>query len=94
MLTNASRHGKGSYHEDIEGIPFNIHYTREDIFVTKMMSSHWLLTEVEDQITYRQKDGAWVKFNYTEYLSRHNRIKHWVDDMNNHRHDHIDLEQV
>ena len=31
-------------------------------------------------------------FNYTEPLSRHNRSKHWVDDVNNCRHDPIALE--
>ena len=35
-----------------------------------------------------------MRFNYVEYLSRHNRSKHWVDDVNNRRHDPIGLEQV
>jgi hypothetical protein len=80
--------------QDMEGIPFNVHCTRDDRFVTKLMSTHGLLAEVEDHKTYRQKDGEWVTFNYTEYLSRHNRSKHWVDDVNNRRHDPIGLEQV
>ena len=58
------------------------------------MSTHRLLTEVDDQKTYRKKYGAWVRFNYVEYLSRHNRSKHWVDNVNNRRHDTIGLEQV
>ena len=63
--------------------------------MTKMMSTHGLLEPVDDHTTYRQeKDGTWVNFNYTEYLSRHNRSKHWVDDVNNRRHDPIGLEQV
>ena len=62
--------------QDMEGIPFNVHCTRDDRFVTKLMSTHGLLAEVEDHKTYRQKDGEWVTFNYTEYLSRHNRSKH------------------
>ena len=49
-----------------------IHFTRYDRFVTKLMSTHGLLKEVDDHKTYRQKDGAWVSFNYVEYLSRHN----------------------
>ena len=80
--------------QDMDGIPFYIHCTRDDRFVTKLMSTHGLLTEVDDHKTYWQKDGAWVSFNYVEYLSRHNRIKHWVDDVNNRRHDPIGLEQV
>jgi len=80
--------------QDMDGIPFNVHCTRDDRFVTKMMSTHGLLNEVSDHKTYRQKDGQWTTFNYAEYLSRHNRSKHWVDDVNNRRHDPIGLEQV
>ena len=80
--------------QDMGGIPFNVHCTRDDRFVTKLMSTHGLLAEVADHKTYRQKDGDWVTFNYAEYLSRHNRIKHCVDDVNNRRHDPIGLEQV
>ena len=35
-----------------------------------------------------------MTFNYAEYLSRHNHSKHWVDHVNNRRHDPIGLEQV
>ena len=80
--------------QDMDGIPFSIHCTRDDRFVTKLMSTHGLLTEVDDHKTYRQKDGGWVSFNYVEYLSHHNLSKHWVDDVNNRSHDHIGLEQV
>ncbi|KAL7525460.1 hypothetical protein ACHAXR_001013, partial [Thalassiosira sp. AJA248-18] len=80
--------------QEIDGIPFNVHCTRDDRYVTKMMSTHGLLEEVADHKTYRQKDGVNVTFNYVEYLSRHNRSKHWVDDVNNRRHDPIGLEQV
>ena len=60
-----------------------------------MMSTHGLLTSVPDHITYRQKpDGGWESFNYPEVLSNHNHGKHWVDDVNNRRHDPIGLEQV
>ena len=80
--------------QEIDGIAFNIHCTRDDKHVTKMMSTHGLLNEVVDHKTYRQVDGEWKSFNYAEYLSRHNRCKHWVDDVNNRRHDPIGLEQV
>jgi hypothetical protein len=80
--------------QDMDGIPFNIHCTRDDRFVTKMMSTHGLLSEVSDHTTWRKKDGEWVSYNYAEYLSRHNRCKHWVDDVNNRRHDPIGLDQV
>ena len=84
-----------TYRQVIDGVTFNVHCTRDDRFVTKMMSTHGLLEPVNDHTTYRQeRNGTWVKFNYTEYLSRHNRSKHWVDDVNNRRHDPIGLEQV
>ena len=76
------------------GVPFNIHCTRDDRFVTKLMSTHGLLNEVPDHSTYRQKNGEWVTFKYAEYLSRHNHINHWVDDVNNRRHGPIFIEQV
>lgn len=53
---------------------------------------HGLLAEVADHRTRRVVDGAAKTFNYIEPLSRHNRAKHWVDDVNNHRHDPIGLE--
>lgn len=78
----------------IDGVQFNVHCTRDDRYVTKLMSSHGLLTE-EDHTTYRQKSGGeWVTFKYSEPLSRHNKSKHWVDDVNNRRHDPIGLEDV
>ena len=59
------------------------------------MSTQGLLEEVDDHTTYRQeKDGTVVHFKYTEYLARHNRSKHCVDDVNNRRYDPIGLEQV
>ena len=58
-----------------------------------MMSTHGMLNEVPDNSTYRKKDGEWVTFKYAKYLSRPNHSKHWVDDVNKRRHDHIGLEQ-
>ena len=80
--------------QDMDDTPFSIHFTPDDRYFTKLMSTQGLLIEVDDHKTYRQKDGAWVSFNYVEYLSRHNRSTYWVDDVNNRRHDPIGLEQV
>jgi hypothetical protein len=81
--------------QDMEGIPFYVHCCRDLKYVTKMMSTHRLLTLVPDHVTYRQKpDGGWESFCFLEFLSNHNRSKHWVDDVNNRRHDSIGLEQV
>jgi hypothetical protein len=45
-------------------------------------------------VTYRQIDGKWQSFKYAKYLSRHNRSKHWVDNVNNRCHNPIGLEDV
>ena len=63
------------------------------MFVTKLMSTHGLINEVPDHSTYRQKYGEWVTFKYSKYTSLHNHINHWVDDVNNRRHDTIGIEQ-
>lgn len=81
--------------QDMDGILFYVHCSKDTKFVTKMMSTHGLLTPIPDHKTYRQNEsGQWVSFNYPEFLSRHNHSKHWVDDINNRRHDPIGLEQV
>ena len=41
--------------QDMVGVPSNIHCTRDDRFVTKLMSTYGLLNEVPDHSTYRQK---------------------------------------
>ena len=85
-----------SLKQDMNGIPFYVHCCKDSRYVTKMMSTHGLLTTVPDHITYRQKpDGGWESFHYPMFLSNHNRSKHWVDDINNRHHgDPIGLEQV
>ncbi|KAL3810770.1 LOW QUALITY PROTEIN: hypothetical protein ACHAXA_001595, partial [Cyclostephanos tholiformis] len=44
--------------------------------------------------TWRKINGSWKSFKYTEPFSRYARAKHWVDDVNNRRHDPIGLEEV
>jgi hypothetical protein len=39
-------------------------------------------------------DGQWKTFKYAEPFSRHNRRKHWVDDVNKRRHAPISLESA
>ena len=82
--------------QEMNGVAFNVHCTKDDRFVTKLMSTHGLIGEVADHKTWRQNkaSGEWATFNYSEPLSRHNHSKHWVDDVNNRRHDPIGLEQV
>ena len=81
-----------SFVQVIDGTPFYIHCTRDSTFITKIMSTHGILDEIQEHVTWRLVDGTWKSFHYTEPLSRHNRSKHWVDDVNNRRHDPIALE--
>ena len=78
--------------QTIDGKDFFVHCTKDDGYVTKIMSTHGLLAEVPDHRTRRVVNGEVKTFNYIEPLSRHNRAKHWVDDVNNRRHDPISLE--
>lgn len=59
------------------------------------MTTHGLLSTIlEDHPTYRRVNGEWKSFKYVEPFSRYNKAKHWVDDINNRRHDPIGLEDV
>ena len=80
--------------QDMGGVPLKINCNRDDRFVTKLMSTQGLRNEVPNHSTYQKKYGGWVKFKYAEYLSRHNHRNHWVDDVNNKRHDNIVIEQI
>ena len=71
-----------------------MHCQKDDTYVTKIMSTHGILKQVDDHTTYCYIDGEWKTFKYVEPMSRHNRSKHWVDDVNNKRHDPIGLEDV
>ena len=80
--------------QEINGVRFYVHCTRDRDYVTKIMSSHGVLDEIQDHPTWRLVDGEWKTFKYAEPFSRHNRAKHWVDDVNNRRHDPIALEDI
>ena len=58
--------------QDIGGVPFNIHCTRDDRFVTKLMSTYRILNKVPNHSTYQQKNGEWMTLKYAKYLSLHN----------------------
>ncbi len=83
-----------SYEQEVDSVKFLVHCTRDDWYVTKMMSLHCILDEIQDHSTGRKVGGQWKSFKYSEPISRHNRAKHWVDDHNNRRHDPIGLEQT
>jgi hypothetical protein len=73
---------------------FLIHCCRDADWVSKIMSTHGMLDEIQDNPTYRKVDGSWKTFKYSEPFSCYSRAKHWVDDVNNRRHDPIGLEEV
>ena len=83
-----------SFVQDLGGIPFFVHCCKDDKYVTKIMSTHGTLDEVEGHSTWRCVNGEWKSFRYAEPFSRHNKGKHWVDDVNNRRHDPIGLENT
>ena len=82
------------YVQELGGVRFFVHCTRDADYVTKIMSTHGVLQEIQDHPTWRFVEGEWKTFKYAEPFSRHNRAKHWVDDVNNRRHDPIGLEEV
>ncbi len=91
--------GKGlgaveSFVQDLGGTPFYINCCRDADYITKIMSTHGTLDEVEGHSTWRCIDGEWKLFRYAEPFSRHNKEKHWVNNMNNLRHDPIGLENT
>ena len=49
--------------------------------------------EIDDHKTRRVVNGQVKTFRYVEPISRHNLAKHFVDDVNNRRHDPIGLDQ-
>ncbi len=52
-------------------------------YITKIMSKQGVLEEIQDHPMWRFVDGELKTFKYIEPFSRHNRVKHWVDDVNN-----------
>ena len=81
--------------QEIDGVRFLVHCCRDSKYVSKIMSTHGMLDEIQDHKTWRKmEDGRWRSFNYTEPFSRYSKAKHWVDDHNNRRHDPIGLEEV
>ena len=83
-----------SFIQDLGEVPFYIHCCRDADHITKIMSTHGTLNEVEGHWTWRYIDGEWKSFQYVKPFSQHNKEKHWVNDVNNHHHDPIGLETM
>ena len=74
----------------INGIEFFIHCQKKEKYVSKIMSTHCYMEELEIYQTFWMVGGEHIKFKNPEPHSGHNRAKHWVDDCDNRRHDPID----
>jgi hypothetical protein len=73
---------------------FYIHCRTDADYVTKIMSTHGTLDEMEGHSTWRCVDGEWKSVRYAEPFRRHNKGKHWVDNVNNCCHDPVGLETM
>ena len=83
-----------SYVQDINRMRFLVHCCRDADWTTKIMSTHGVLDENQDHLTWRLVDRQWKSFKYAEPFSRHNKGKHWVDNINKRRHSPILLESA
>ena len=73
--------------QEMEGQQFLVHCTKDRDYGMKIMSTHGVLDEIQDNAMWRLMDGMWRTFKYAKPFSRHNCAKHWVDDVNNLCHD-------
>jgi hypothetical protein len=80
--------------QEFDGVHLLIHFCTDADWVSKIMSTHGMLDEIQDHPTYWKVDGSWKTFKYLEPFSRYSQGKHWVDDVNNRHHDPIGLEEV
>ncbi|KAL7471152.1 hypothetical protein ACHAXS_011440 [Conticribra weissflogii] len=65
-----------TYKQSIGGKDFLVHCQKDDTYVTKILSTHGILKQVNSHITYCNIDGEWKTFKYVELMSRHNCSKH------------------
>ncbi|KAL7476744.1 hypothetical protein ACHAW6_010080 [Cyclotella cf. meneghiniana] len=64
------------------------------VMCLQIISVHGLMTPIEDHATYWYVKGEWKSFKYCKPMSHHNHAKHWVDNVDNPRHNPIGLEEV
>jgi hypothetical protein len=73
-------------------VRFLVHCCKDAEWATDIMLTHGVPEENQNHATWREVNGQWKAFKYAEPFSRHNRGKHWVDDVNKRRHAPISLE--
>ncbi len=78
----------------IDGMIFFIHYQKDDHYITKIIISHGLIHTIDDHELYHNIDGGLKTLMYIQPMSHHNSAKHWVDEVNSHCCDPIDLGNV
>ena len=83
-----------TFTQQMDGKELHVHCQKEDKYVTKIMSTHGLITDIADHQAYRYLNGEWKSFLYPEPVLPHNRAKHWVGDCNSRRHDPIGLDET
>ena len=81
-----------TFKQEVDGVMFLVHCHKDDMHVTKLMSTHGLIHEMPGRVTYRKIGGEWKTYNYTKPVSHHNHCTYWIDDANGRRHDPIGLE--
>uniref|UniRef100_A0A7S4KC53 PiggyBac transposable element-derived protein domain-containing protein n=1 Tax=Odontella aurita TaxID=265563 RepID=A0A7S4KC53_9STRA len=87
-----------SLRTQVDGKTMWVHCMKEADYVTKIVSNHGTLMEVENATTFRRCKGADGKdaskyFAYTDPFERCHRGPHVVDDDNNRWHDPISFEE-
>ncbi len=82
------------YWQEITDIDFLIHCTRDENYITKMMSLHGILDKIQDHSTGHWVSRVWKLFKYSKLISCHNQAKHLVDNQNSCQHAPIGIDQT
>ena len=83
-----------TYKQVIERIDFFINCQKDDCYVTKIMSTHGTVNEVQGHAMFWMVRGEQIPCNYAEPHSGHNKANHQVDDHNNGGHDPIEIAEM
>ena len=69
--------------QELGGLQFFVHCTQDADYITKIMSTQGVLDEIWDHPAWCFIEGGWKTLKYAKPFSRHNRVKNWVDNVNN-----------
>ena len=82
------------YMQVIEGIDFFIHCQEDDGYVSKIMSTHGPVNEVQGNATSWMVRGQHITCYYAKPHLGYNKVKHWVNDNHNRRYDPINIAET